>query len=184
MNHIIPDSEYLHKLLIYKPDTGLLFWKPRSPDMFNSGKQARELICSRWNSKNAQKEAFVTLRKGYKNGAINGVNFAAHRIIWTMQTGAPPSGLIDHVNGIRTDNRMENLRDVSMSENLKNRCIGRRNKSGCLGVFFNGSNWTCQIGHSGRAHHVGQFETFDEAVDARRRAEAEHGFHKNHGRSE
>jgi hypothetical protein len=61
---------------------------------------------------------------GYIHVSLNGETYAAHRLIWKLYTGSDPVGVIDHINGIRDDNRVENLRDVTAAVNLRNRHLG------------------------------------------------------------
>lgn len=62
---------------------------------------------------------------GYRRIMIRGQNCAVHRLVWKIFTGSDPEGLIDHINGIRDDNRFENLRDVTPAENAINAVRGR-----------------------------------------------------------
>lgn len=182
----LPPPELLRKLLSYKPDTGRLFWKERSADMFTDGKQTAEHICANWNSRFAGKEAFTTDNGyGYRTGSIFDCTYMAHRVIWAMIHDECPD-TIDHINGVRDDNRIENLRSVSLAENLKNQKRYSRNTSGVCGVYWHkrDNKWDAQIRVGGKLMHLGLFTDFDEAVAARKKAEVEHGFHQNHGRDE
>lgn len=97
-----------------------------------------------------------------------------------------PNGEIDHINGIRSDNRLCNLRDVSALENRRNSALHGRNKSGVSGVRKRtdrkGERWIARVYLDGKAIHLGSFDTFDAAVTARRGAERKYGYHSNHGR--
>lgn len=66
-----------------------------------------------------------TTRHGYRRVRVNGQNCAEHRLIWKIVHGKEPRGFIDHINGIRDDNRPENLRDVTPAENAMNAVRGR-----------------------------------------------------------
>jgi len=101
-----------------------------------------------------------------------------------MATGAWPPDQIDHVNGVRTDNRIENLRSVTHAENGRNQAIPRNNTSGVMGVArrTRGKKWHAQIKVGGKQIHLGSFDDKDEAIAARAAADIEHGFHENHGR--
>ncbi len=61
---------------------------------------------------------------GYRVLSICGGAWPEHRLIWKIITGQEPVGLIDHINGVRDDNRFENLRDVTPSQNRINRRMG------------------------------------------------------------
>lgn len=66
--------------------------------------------------------------RGYRYIAINKKDYAAHRLAWLYVYGKWPDNVIDHVNGKTDDNRIENLRDVSQKENLKNTKFNRNKK--------------------------------------------------------
>ncbi|MDA6380520.1 HNH endonuclease signature motif containing protein [Escherichia coli] len=67
---------------------------------------------------------------------INGKAYPAHRLAWLIVYGTMPDGFIDHINRVRTDNRISNLRLVTHSENMQNRKIQKNNKSGYRGVSW------------------------------------------------
>jgi uncharacterized protein YkuJ len=121
--------------------------------------------------------------KTYLTIWINGKNVKAHRLAWLYMTGEFPAATVDHINGNGTDNRWENLRCVSKGENNKNKRLFRKNKSGVCGVAFHKRDhiWTASIRVKTRLIHLGTFVNKDDAIDARRRAERDYGFHDNHG---
>ncbi len=176
--------DVLKRLLRYEPETGKLFWRPRTPDMFRNGKHSAEHTCAKWNANNAGKEAFAYVRNGYKYGVIYRVKYQAHRVIWFMVTGSWPDGQIDHINGNRADNRFENFRCVSHAENGRNQRLPRNNTSGAVGVCWSrfAGKWQASITVGGTKTHIGYFDDFDEAVAARQAKSEEFGFHPNHGR--
>lgn len=92
--------------------------------------------------------------------------YKLHRLIWFYMKGQWPENTIDHINGIRTDNRWVNLRDVTIAENLQNlRSARSDNASGLLGVDFHKASgkWRSQIKIKGVKKHIGYFDT---AIDA------------------
>lgn len=109
--------------------------------------------------------------------------YPVHRVVWALIHGEWPLDQIDHINGDRSDNRPENLRDVTNSENRKNCGLYRRNKSGVSGVRWreNRSRWEVSIRDKGSLKYLGLFRDFDEAVEVRREAQAKLNFHPNHG---
>lgn len=123
---------------------------------------------------------------GYVQHSIgNTRNFLAHRIIWTMLYGTIPEGMvIDHINGIPSDNRLANLRLVSRLDNQRNTKRHRHNTSGNMGVSWikEKRRWRASISLQNKTKYLGSFLTFDEAVACRERALAQYGFHPNHGR--
>ena len=177
----LPSPELLRQLLRYEPDTGKLYWKERTPNMFK-----RERDCKGWNLKFSGKEAFTAkTANGYHHGAINCTNYYAHRIIFSMAYGSLSHGEIDHVNGDKSDNRLGNLREVSHAENMKNAKIQKNNVSGFSGVHYEMSSrkWRATISVDGKVKGVGRFSNKDDAIAARKEAEAKYGFHPNHGRA-
>jgi hypothetical protein len=184
-NESTVEIERLHEMFSCTKD-GCLFWRERPISHFMaSPKRSAEHICANWNARYAGHEAIACVTPfGHKTGRINDKLFYAHRIIWAIHTGAWPKGEIDHINGIPADNRFENLRDVSHKQNLKNQAMRKNNTSGELGVRFYRPRhaWTASIGVNGKAIHLGYFGTKEKAVEARLMANAQHGFHLNHGR--
>jgi hypothetical protein len=173
----LPDAEHLRKLLDYDPQTGVLSWRHRPEEMFISPAKA-----AWWNRTFAGKPAMCCLHPvGYWHGTIEQKAYYAHRIIWKLVYGADPA-VIDHINGDKTDNRLANLRSVGRAENNRNRSLSRGNSSGVSGVRFEANRWVARIGKTGG--YLGRFETKDEAIAARKAAEAENNFHPNHGRTQ
>lgn len=125
-------------------------------------------------------------KRQHTNTHIKHVLYPNHRIIWAMHYGVWPTKFLDHINGDPTDNRIENLREVTNQENCKNARIGKNNTSGRVGVSYYGHNgwskWHAYIRGNGKLISLGYFEDFDAAVAAREAAEIEHGYHPNHGR--
>lgn len=117
---------------------------------------------------------------GYVSVGLDGKRYYAHRIVWEMHNGKIPDGMfIDHINHIRHDNRIENLRLVSRSENMKNQSLRIDSTSGFTGVTYRkrDSVWIAQADGS----HLGSFNSFEEAVKARERYNLINNFHENHG---
>ena len=180
----LPTPEELRQLLDYNPETGEMFWKERPAAMFCDVDKNRELIARAWNKRWVGKPAFTAINAGYLTGALFSANCRAHRVAWEIYHGEWPENQIDHINGDRSDNRISNLRHVTDAENKQN--VKRRsdNTSGVTGIGnFGAGKWRAQIMCAQIRHHIGIFHTFDEAVAARKKAETDMGFHKNHGRA-
>ena len=177
--------EEIRKLLKYAPDTGKLYWRARTPDIFNADKCSAERACATWNTRYAGKEAFTGVnRDGYRQGRIFSRYFKAHRVAWAIYYGEWPVDQLDHINGVKDDNRIENLRSVSNSENLKNQKLRSSNTSGHMGVTWRPKalKWTAQITINNRQVYLGVFTKKDDAIAARKAAEIKYGYHPNHGR--
>lgn len=179
----LPTPHELRQLLTYNPETGDLIWRARTPEMFLRG--TPEAACKMWNKKFSGKPAFTYVGlDGYLHGTIKPWRLPAHRVAWAIFHDAWPMGQIDHINGVRTDNRLANLRDVTVTENNRNCALRKTNRSGVTGVHFNRfcGKWTAQIRIDGKARHLGLFDSLQDAASARKSAEALIGFHPNHGR--
>ena len=90
---------------------------------------------------------------------------------------------IDHINQDKSDNRWNNLRDVANDENHKNLPLYANNKSGVAGISFrkDTNKWSAQISDDGKIVRLGCYKSKQEAIDKRRQAEIEFGYHANHG---
>ena len=119
---------------------------------------------------------------GYLQVCTKGKTYKVHRLVWLIEKGYWPSEL-DHINGIRTDNRIENLREVTRKENLRNQKTRCTNSSGVMGVGKEGGRWRARIRIDGRSIHLGYFERLEDAAKARKDADEKYGYHQNHGRA-
>jgi hypothetical protein len=128
--------------------------------------------------KYAGTEAGTDHSNGYRQVTINKKKYFLHRLAWFYVHGEWPPHEIDHINGIRNDNRLCNLRCVTHKENLKNLRIPKNNTSGVVGVSWSNKDsvWTSQIKVSGKAIYLGSFIKFEDAVKARREAEKKYNF--------
>lgn len=181
----LPSPELLRKLLRYEPDTGKLYWRKRTHDMFADGKYDAERSCKIWNIRFADKEAFTSISAAnYACGLIFGRHYLAHRVIWAICNGDWPSEQLDHINGDRGDNRIKNLRSVSHAENGRNQKRPSNNTSGVIGVNWHKfhKKWQSCIRLDRKIIHLGYFTDKADAIAARKAAEAKYGFHPNHGR--
>ena len=106
------------------------------------------------------------------------MNHWAHRVAWMIHNGDIPDGMvIDHINGIRGDNRISNLRLATRSQNAVNSGMRSSNTSGQKGVYMNKQvgKWVAEIKVDGRRKRIGTFSDIDEAAVAYQMA-AEHHF--------
>jgi hypothetical protein len=168
----LPSPEYLRQRLRYDYRTGKLYWR----DDATKNKT--------WRTRYAGTEAFTADNgKGYRMGRLDYSAHQAHRVIWAMHYGFWPQTSLDHINHDRTDNRIENLREATVSENQKNQSKHRSNTSGATGVYWYAryDKWMASITADGIKHHLGYFADKELAIAARKAAEAQYGFHANHG---
>lgn len=189
--NFILTPELCRKWLRYEAETGKLFWLKRDDSDFESTiARPSSLRAKTFNDNKAGKEAFTTRRKdkngnpSYYFGSILKKVVDAHRVIWAIVYGHWPN-VIDHIDGNKINNKLENLRNVDYVENNRNLPKPKKNKSGFTGVrFYRPRNkWSARIQVNGKDIHLGYFLTIEEAIESRKKANDFYGFHKNHGRS-
>ena len=138
-------------------DNGRLFWKERPRSHF-----ASDMAWRMFNNRDAGNEAGSLNVHGYVSLCINYKMHRAHRIIWDMHNGPIPEGMdIDHMNGIRSDNRVENLRLSTRSQNIGNKLVAKRSKSRLMGVTRDNArnNWRAVINANGKYVTIGRYPT-------------------------
>jgi hypothetical protein len=137
----------LRNFLVYDPATGHFTWKQRVAKCIQIGSIAG----------NTNKTGYVTIglcKKVYK----------AHRLAWLYTYGSWPDGLIDHINGVKSDNRLSNLRVVNETGNSENvRKPNKRNKSGFMGVIWYQNKWRANITVNKKTKWLGDYATPEEA---------------------
>lgn len=134
--------------------------------------------------KAGSKVGTICRQDGYCRIKVNGITYMVHRIIYAIchQTDLCGQSL-DHINGVRSDNRIENLRICDILDNARNRKRSKLNTSGQTGIVWRKrGKWEVRITIKGKQLHIGCFDDFKDALAARKIAEREHGFHENHGR--
>lgn len=143
-------AEELEKLLKCNQETGELIWKISVAKNVKLGDIAGSL----------QKSGYIRIR-------IQGRYYLAHRLVWLYHNREFPNGMLDHINGNRSDNRLENLRECTRSENMMNRKCNTNNISRCKGVSWNiGVNkYQATIGLNNKQKHLGYFLTKEEASE-------------------
>ena len=111
--------------------------------------------------------------RGYIQTVINNKKTYIHRLIWLYVYGEFPKKEIDHINRIKDDNRICNLRDVSRQINNYNHGLNKNNKSGYKGVRWNKkcNKWASFIGINNKLIHLSCFKLIKDAIKARKRAE-------------
>lgn len=129
----------IHELFEYDKDTG---------------------VFTRKTTRRAGTKAGTINGRGYRQVGVNGKLYLLHRLIWIYVNGDAPFEEIDHINGVRDDNRITNLRTATRSSNMQNQRAARSNsKSGVLGVHWHKARkkWAAYIGVSGKTINLGRF---------------------------
>jgi len=151
----LPSLEQLNKLFTYDKETGTLTWKQGQRAGYQAG----------------------SMTNGYRAVSVNQSNYGVHRVAYYMGTGAEPNH-IDHINGVKDDNRLDNLRSVTFTENMRNVKKRADNSSGVTGVRLLRNKWEARLSNK----RLGFFADKIDAIYARYYAEVDAGYHTNHGR--
>ena len=123
-------------------------------------------------------------KNGYYQVGIGQHRYVVHRIIYAMHHGSiDGTKVIDHIDGDRGNNRIENLREVNMTDNLHNSKVWSTNTSGCTGVSWSTreNKWRAYINFGRRKISLGQFDRKEDAIAARKAIEASRGLYPRNG---
>ena len=143
----------LKELLDYNPETGLFTWKITRNNYVKSGRIAE-----------------AKTDEGYVTITVDGECWRGHRLAWFYVHGVVPDREIDHINCVKSDNRIANLRLATRSENRRNRGLQKNNKSGVKGVSWSKAEcrWDVRTRINGKQVFIGQFDSLEEAAEARK----------------
>ena len=135
------------ELLSYDPNTGEFTWI-----VGRSGTKGKGSVAGKHN------------QEGYRSLKIDGVTILSHRLAWLYINGSLPNGQIDHINRIKDDNRIINLREASCSENAQNKLNpNANNKIGMLGVSEIKGRFRAKIKINNIGIHLGYFSNANDA---------------------
>lgn len=157
--------ETLRSLFIYDSETGVVSNRVQRATRARAGDEAGNKT-----------------PKGYRAVKVGGVSVLSHLVAWALYYGKFPDRSIDHINGVRDDNRITNLRLATHSENMQNCKTKKDNTSGFKGVHWGSANrkWIVRIQANGKRRHIGNFVDLNEAAQAYREAAKElHGVFAN-----
>jgi len=159
--------ERLRQTLHYAADTGLFTWAASRRGV------------------TAGRVAGCEGRYGYWYITIDHKRYVAHRLAWLYVYGSWPSNCIDHINRVRTDNRLCNLREATIQQNRQNLSLSVKNKSGVRGVSIDLVNncWRASISVDKKAKNLGRFATIEAAAAAYATAAAKYHTHNQEARS-
>lgn len=153
------DVDELKQKLVYEPDTGIFRWvNPPIKGPAKSGDRAGSVRPD-----------------GYRRITINQKHYLSHRLAFLWMTGKLPDLIVDHINGVPGDDRWENLREVTQSENLQNTRLNNVGPSGYRGVSkHHTGKWYARININKVSKFLGIFNTPEEANEARLLAEKQY----------
>jgi len=152
----------LKELLSYDPETGVFRWL--------KNQRGCRSTCGM-----AGMVAGHIRPDGRRTIGIQGRRYLAARLAWFYTYGRWPEPTVDHKDGDYSNDRIDNLRELSFGGQVQNRGTQRNNKSGVTGVCWYKADacWRVRIKLNGKEKHIGYFKTLDAAIAARREAEAE-----------
>ena len=159
-------QEEAHRLFEYKD--GALVW--------------REMVTNRTGKRVGSIAGYIH-KHGYRIISVHGYQYKAHRLMFLYHHGYMPE-FIDHINGIKDDNRIENLRPATKAENCRNIGIPKHNSSGIKGVSKAPKleTWRARLSINGKLFQVGGFNTKELASEFLELwRELAHGNFANHG---
>lgn len=166
--------------LSYSPDLGVFRWVDNNP---------LDRHPNNWHVKHCGEIAGWISVHGYSLVSVTAYGkrkqLFLHRLAWFISTGFIPAGEIDHINQIKHDNRISNLRDVERFVNLRNKGMNSKNTSGVTGVTWNRrlGAWVAQANLFGAHKHLGVFKCLDEAEKAAKGFRELNQFTDRHGKS-
>jgi hypothetical protein len=149
-------AQHLRRILGYNPGTGIFTWHASSNRRIRKGQIAGCLSSS----------------DGYWKIGVDGRSYLAHRLAWLHVYGHWPEHQIDHIDGNRANNRIENLRVATHSQNMHNSGSRRNNTSGLKGVdwYEPTHKWRARIWVDGKQLYLGHFDDKESAYAARNEA--------------
>lgn len=164
----------IRKLISYNRRTGEFTWKKRGEPSFDA-RFAGEKAGTTHISGRGRKSVAIK---------IGGKKYYAHILAWALVHGSWPTHEVDHIDHDTFNNRLSNLRHVTNVENKKNLPKSGSNTSGTTGVVWHTTTkrWRAVITVDKKRHYLGSFTRKSDAIQARKQANTQFGFHANHGK--
>lgn len=151
-------AERLRELFLYNSDDGVF---------------VRKVAVGRHGRHKQGHIAGTKQSRGYIVISVDGRRYVAHRLAWLYTYDRWPVGDLDHINGVKNDNRIANLREATRRQNMQNVRKHKHNTSGYKGVAWHSqrNKWRAYIFDNYRQKHLGLFDTKEAAAAARAKAE-------------
>lgn len=146
MENYLPSYEEIDRVFAYDKDTGFITRKIRTARCTTVGEVAGH-----------------TNSQGYVILKYLGQSFKAHRIAWLLHHKVWPVHDIDHIDGNKANNSINNLRDVTRQLNCLNTSTKSKNTSGYRGVSLHNNKWRARIMLEGKSTIIGSYDTPEEA---------------------
>jgi hypothetical protein len=152
-------QSYIKSILHYDPITGTFTWLKRG-----------------------ERAGYVNKQLGYVSIATGKKNYQAHRLAFLYMTGSTPKE-VDHINGVRHDNRWENLQACDRSLNTKNKGLYKNSTSGVCGVCWDKKvgKWRAHIKIDNNIEWLGSYDNIFDAAAKRISRQNKYGFSYRHG---
>lgn len=146
----LPDIERVRSLLNHDLENGRLYWIGK--------RRGRPSLSG--------DEAGGICREGYRFVVIDGKSYRTHRLIWLLVTGNDSYIHIDHIDGNPLNNKFDNLREATVSQNLCNSRVRSDSTTGIKGISFDGkrNKWRATIQNQGKQFALGRFHRLEDAI--------------------
>lgn len=160
-------QEVIKRLLHYDPETGVFTWLRPTNNRMKTGGVAGNVHPGR-----------------HRSIMVGGKKRPSGHLVFLYMEGTNPPNQVNHINGDILDDRWCNLKLATKTKNSRNARTYTSNTSGTTGVYWHSRDckWMAQIVVASKRIHIGCFIHKQEAIEARRQAETEHGFHVNRGK--
>lgn len=169
MKRIDVSFERANEVFRYCPKTGNLYWKVQTSQRIKIGDKVGNPFGK---------------RTVYLQTSLDGIKVLVHRIVWLLHYKEMPKNEIGHSDGNGLNNKIENLSDVTYTENNMNLAKRKDNQSGFTGVSWHSGakKWIVQFQMKRKNYYGGLFKNKQDAINKRIEINKEYGFHENHGR--
>lgn len=161
----------IKELLSYDEPSGKFYWNVNT-------RQSQKGSVAGSKTKMRHRNQYIAIQ-------LDGVRFKGHELAYLLKLGRFPKGVVDHIDHNGLNNSWNNLREVSEVENVRNRKLSENNTTGYHGIHQrkDTGRYMSRINDlEGKREYLGTFDTLEEAVKVRKKAEKKYGYHPNHGK--